>query len=187
MRFVLIVAGAALALAGCKDELATLPEPVTMSGDALGHYCQMNLDEHPGPKGQIHLAGMAYPIFFSQVRDAIAYQRMPEQNYRIEAAYVSDMATAASWEEPGADNWILADDAFYVVGSRAVGGMGAPELVPFSDEAKAEEFVALRGGRILRMGEIRDSDVLAPVNQTPADPDSDYRKRLDAGATERNS
>ncbi|WP_409998019.1 nitrous oxide reductase accessory protein NosL, partial [Escherichia coli] len=25
-----------------------------MTEEALGHYCQMNLTEHPGPKAQVH-------------------------------------------------------------------------------------------------------------------------------------
>jgi copper chaperone NosL len=112
----------------------------------------------------VHLAGLSQPIFFSQVRDAIAYQRMPEQSHAIRMVYVSDMgAPAASWEEPGVDNWIPADTALYVVGSRIVGGMGAPELVPFSARQKAEVFVAENGGEIRELAEIGDEDVLAPV------------------------
>lgn len=153
-----------LALAACKeDETAGLPPAVAMTEAALGHYCQMNLTEHPGPKGQIHLAGMQAPLFFSQVRDAIAYQRMPEQSHAIAAIYVSDMGVAPSWESPGASNWIPAAEAHFVIGSRAVGGMGAPEAVPFADPADAAAFAAEHGGRVVRLGAIADADVLAPA------------------------
>jgi copper chaperone NosL len=152
-----------LTLGACREELAERPLPVTMTADALGHYCQMHLLEHPGPKAQVHLAGLAEPLFFSQVRDAIAYQRMPEQSHAITAIYVSDMGAAPSWENPGPDNWITAEDAVFVVGAAMQGGMGAPELVPFSDQAAAQDFVARNGGNILSLITVPDEAVLAPV------------------------
>lgn len=163
MTRVLLAACAVLALAACREEEVVRPLPVTMTAEALGHYCQMNLLEHPGPKAQVHLEGVAEPLFFSQVRDAIAYQRMPEQSHAITAVYVSDMGAAPSWEEPGADNWIAADTAVYVVGATVTGGMGAPELVPFSDRAAAQAFVTRAGGELLSLEAVPDETVLAPV------------------------
>lgn len=175
-----------LALAACNEEdVASRPAPVAMTEAALGHFCQMNLMEHPGPKAQIHLDGLPDPLFFSQVRDAIAYQRMPEQSHAIAAIYVSDMAAAPSWQDPGADNWLPAREAHFVVGSDAVGGMAAPELVPFSDERAARAFSAERGGTILTLQEIPDSDVLTPVELDQdhdrdggSDDEDDYLDRL---------
>lgn len=171
---------ALLALTACREDAASLPGPVTMTAEAVGHYCQMNLMEHPGPKAQVHLAGLADPLFFSQVRDAIAYQRMPEQSYPIRVIYVSDMGAAPSWESPGADNWTPARDAFYVVGSSRVGGMGAPELVPFADPQAAADFAARHGGQVMRLEQIPDSAVLAPVDATASggQDDADYAARL---------
>jgi copper chaperone NosL len=146
---------AALTIAGCREEKAA---------EALGHYCQMNLTEHPGPKAQVHLEGMPAPLFFSQVRDAIAYQRMPEQSHAIRAIYVNDMAVAPSWDQPGVDNWVAADMAVYVVGSQISGGMGAPELVPFTSRDAAEAFIARHGGAVLALSEIPDAQILAPVD-----------------------
>ncbi|CAG0984155.1 MAG: copper resistance protein CopZ [Rhizobiaceae bacterium] len=165
MKAKMVLFAALFALAGCSDDTtASIPKAVTMTEEALGHYCQMNLTEHPGPKAQVHLDGLPQPLFFSQVRDAIAYQRMPEQSHAIRTVYVSDMgAPAASWEQPGVDNWILADKALFVVGSRITGGMGAPELVPFSARQKAEAFVAENGGEIRELAQIEDEDVLTPV------------------------
>lgn len=155
----------ALLIAACQPEAASdTPLPVTMTETALGHYCQMNLLEHPGPKAQVHLVGMdGRPLFFSQVRDAIAYQRLPEQSHGIRAVFVSDMGRAPSWDNPGADNWIPAETAVYVVGARISGGMGAPELVPFSERNSAVAFVKEHGGRITALTEISDDEVLAPV------------------------
>lgn len=163
MNRLLLAVIAVVALSACKEEAAVRPPPVAMTAEALGHYCQMNLLEHPGPKAQVHLAGLDAPLFFSQVRDAIAYQRMPEQSHDIVAIYVSDMGAAPSWENPGADNWISADEAVYVVGATLAGGMGTPELVPFADRAAAEDFVIRNGGEIRALASVPDDAVLAPV------------------------
>ena len=177
---------ALLALAACREETAEIPPPVEMTATAVGYYCQMDLLEHPGPKAQIHLADVSAPIFFSQVRDALAYQRMPEQNNVITAIYVSDMDRAPSWAEPGADNWVAAEAAWFVLGSSQAGGMGADETVPFSSEAGAQEFAKTHGGTVMRMGDIPDAAVLAPAGSpaapiaAPDDGDANYLERLKA-------
>jgi len=163
MNRFLLAALAALPLAACKEEIADRPLPVAMTAEAVGHFCQMNVLDHPGPKAQVHLEGLPYPLFFSQVRDAIAYQRIPEQTHAIAAIYVSDMSVAPGWEDPGADNWVAADNVVYVVGATVSGGMGAPELVPFTTRAAAETFLAENGGEILSLEAIPDEVVLAPV------------------------
>lgn len=183
----LVLPLALLGLAACRSEEAALPGAVPMTEEVVGHYCQMNLFEHPGPKAQVHLDGAPYPLFFSQVRDAVAYQRMPEQSAMIDVIYVSDMgASGATWEQPGAKNWVLADAAYYVVGSDTVGGMGAPELVPFAEEVDASDFAAAKGGRVLRLDDIQDGDVLSPValdgrsSAPEAGDEADYHERLHA-------
>ncbi|QYX56109.1 nitrous oxide reductase accessory protein NosL [Roseovarius sp. SCSIO 43702] len=174
-----------LLLAACKEEAAQDVTPVPLSADAVGHYCQMNLMEHDGPKAQAHLGGLpGAPLFFSQVRDVVAYLRMPEQSHEVVAVWVNDMgAPGASWEAPGARNWIDAEEAVYVVGADVVGGMGAPELVPFSDREAARAFAAANGGTVMTLDEIPDAAVLAPVEliQDSDDPDSDdstFQERL---------
>lgn len=177
-----LICVALMALAACREDTAALPVPVAMTAESTGHYCQMELLEHPGPKAQAHLAGMEHPLFFSQVRDVVAYQRMPEQSHVVRVAYVSDMGAAgASWEQPGATNWIAATEAFYVVGSALVGGMGAPELVPFSRIEDAQAFADRHGGQVMRLDQIPDSAVLAPLETgdtaTEADED-EFQRRL---------
>lgn len=158
--------GLALALAGCDQPAPTaaLPEPVAMTAQAVGYYCNMNVLEHAGPKAQMHLAGLSEPIWFSQVRDAVVYTRMPEETYKAVAIYVNDMARAASWETPGEDNWIDVREALFVIGSGKFGGMGAPEAIPFGTSEAAASFVALHGGKAVRFDDIPDAYVLAPVN-----------------------
>lgn len=154
------------ALAACDDETVSrnMPDPMVLSDEAAGYYCQMVILEHEGPKGQLYLDGMIAPLWFSQVRDGLAYLKSPEQEGVILVLYVNDMGEAISWDEPGPDNWIDAKTAFYVVGSDAIGGMGAPELVPFSDPVKAEDFAAEHGGTVLKLDEISAETVLSPVD-----------------------
>lgn len=152
-------------LAGCKEDSAelSLPEPIALTEEAAGHYCQMIILEHPGPKAQVHLAGYPAPLWFSQVRDGLVYLKSPEQSAEILVLYVNDMGAAVSWAEPGADNWINAQDAYFVVGSDAVGGMGAPEIVPFADIAQAEAFSSTHGGAVMQLDDIPAEIVLTPV------------------------
>ena len=164
MRHLFLLASILLA-AGEEDAALNPPEPVAMTPEILGHYCQMNIAEHDGPKGQIHLEGYPDPIFFGQVRDAIAYLREPEQTARVTAAFVSDMSKAESWARPGEENWIAIVDAHFVVGSTALGGMGAPELVPFGQVQDAEAFAVTNGGTILKLSEIPDAAVLGAIER----------------------
>ncbi|MGP3699383.1 nitrous oxide reductase accessory protein NosL [Rhodobacter sp. NSM] len=166
----------ALLLAACRDE-AMRPDPVAMTPEAVGHFCQMNLLEHPGPKAQVHLQGQPQPLFFSQVRDAIAYMRMPEQEGIVTALYVSDMGAAESWADPGATNWIAEDEAIYVVGSDAEGGMGSPEIVPFGSKAGAERFAAEHGGRLAGLATIPDADIIGAA-RTASEDEGDYAGML---------
>lgn len=171
-----------LLLAACQDEVAQSTDPVPLTAETTGYYCQMNLTEHPGPKGQVHLEGLpGAPLFFSQVRDAIAYARMPEQSHPILAIWVSDMgADGATWDEPGAANWTDARTAFFVTGSALTGGMGAAELVPFAVREKAEAFAARHGGQIVTLDQIPDEAVIPPDEPATVAEDDDIDARLKA-------
>lgn len=176
-----------LALGACKDEVVQDLSPVAMNAETLGHYCQMNLLEHPGPKAQVHLAGLpGMPLFFSQVRDAIAYSRAPEQVAPILAIYVNDMgAPGSSWDLPFDGNWIAAEAAHFVLGSAREGGMGAPEAVPFASLEAARAFAAAEGGTVMSLAQIPDEAVLAPVEtllpgQDLGSPEAEFQQRLRA-------
>ena len=163
----MLIAAVALAvLAACsKEEARVVPPAHSLTADATGHYCGMLLAEHAGPKGQILLEGQDDPVWFSSVRDTLTFLNLPEEPKTIAAVYVSDMAKAASWEQPGADNWTLAGDAFFVVGSSRQGGMGGTEAVPFSTEPAAQAFVQQYGGRIARLDDATKSvTAAAPEN-----------------------
>ena len=160
-------------LAACDDETTrALPSPLTLNDDAAGYYCQMVILEHDGPKAQLFLDGALAPLWFSQVRDGLAYLKSPEQEGVILVLYVNDMGKAISYAEPGGDNWIKAQDAFYVVGSDAIGGMGAPEMVPFGTAESAQEFTATHGGTVMELNEISAETVLSPVEFDLATPET---------------
>jgi copper chaperone NosL len=171
----------ALLLTACQEDVVQNTDPVALTAKTIGHFCQMNLLEHEGPKGQAHLEGLPrMPLFFSQVSDLVVYLRLPEQSHTVLAVYVSDMgATGATWSEPGATNWIDATKAHYVVGADVEGGMGAPEVVPFATEKAALAFVATHGGNVMALDAIPDSAVTAPTSDV-ATGDDDYARRLRA-------
>lgn len=162
-------------LAACQKKEVKIPSPQKMTAEAIGHYCGMNLLEHPGPKGQIFAASLIEPVWFSSVRDTIAFTMLPDEPKDIEAIYVSDMGKALSWDKPGTDNWIEARKALFVIGSRIKGGMGGDEVVPFSDRSAAEKFVTENGGRIVSFHEVPRDYVLASggdgAGGTPGDAD----------------
>lgn len=156
----------ALSLSACNGPEAEIaaPEPVALSEEAVGHYCNMTILEHTGPKAQIHLAGNPHPIWFSQVRDGIAFIRSPEEHQQIAVVYVNDMGKAENWEFPGNDTWIDADQAWFVIGSQKTGGMGTPEVIPFGVEESASAFATENGGMVVLLAEIPDAYVLGSVD-----------------------
>lgn len=170
MRVVLALMAAtfALALTGCDEpEVATAPPPVKLTRDATGHYCRMIVLDHKGPKGQIHIAGRKAPIWFSSVRDTLAFTMLPEEPKRITAIYVNDMSNTP-WKRPGPETWIDAKTAHYVIGSSKRGGMGAAEAVPFKAQAAAKAFVAKFGGRVVAFGEIPRDYILGESGTAPS-------------------
>ena len=92
-----------LVLAGCgeRQTAEAPPPPHELTAAAIGYYCGMTLLEHAGPKAQIILASRSEPVWFSSARDAFSFTMLPEEPKDIRAIYVSDMAKAPSWDNPG--------------------------------------------------------------------------------------
>lgn len=173
MKGLLAAAAACLLLAACGDDQpsASPPAPVELTAEAMGHYCGMNVLEHPGPKGQIILKSRIDPVWFSSARDTVAFTMLPEEPKDIQAIYVSDMGKAPNWDRPGATNWIDAKKAWFVVGSKVRGGMGAEEAVPFSDREAADRFMRENGGRVVDFAAIPRDYILGSAT-TGAPPDT---------------
>ena len=152
-------------LQACSSNESTAPPPlpVTLESEALGYYCMMGILEHEGPKAQIHVEYSDEPIWFSQVRDAIAFLRSPEETAGVQAVYVNDMGSAESWDKPGVDNWIDATVAQFVINSDRRGGMGVPEAIPFGSVGSADAFIRDNGGRRVSLSEIPSDYVLSAV------------------------
>lgn len=159
------VVAVAITVSACSEQEAKIevPQAVALTEEAAGHYCNMTILEHTGPKAQIHLAGNPDPIWFSQVRDGIAFTRSPEEHYESVAFYVNDMGRATDWDFPGDDTWIDARQAWFVIESRKTGGMGTPEVIPFGSKQSASAFQSQNGGKLVRLVDIPDAYVLGPV------------------------
>lgn len=151
-----------LAVTACDggDKVAEAPPPEEYGGEAIGYFCQMLLSEHGGPKGQVHLASRDNPLWFSSVRDTVAFTLLESEPRDIAAIYVNDMGKATDWAEPEPGTWVDARAAWYVLGSSRLGGMGLPEVVPFGSREAAERFAGDHGGRIARLAEIPPDYVL---------------------------
>ena len=113
-----------VAVIACDDsqEVAEVPPPLEYGGEAIGYFCGMLLTEHGGPKGQVHLQSRATPLWFSSVRDTVAFTLLEGEPKDVAAIYVNDMGKATDWQEPEPGTWVEARAAWYVIGSRRMGG-----------------------------------------------------------------
>ena len=160
------VAVLGLLLGACEDDarMAEAPPPRDLTREAIGHYCNMIVVDHLGPKGQIFVRGVAEPVWFTSVRDTIAFTMLPGEAKNLAAIYVNDMGRA-NWDAPEPDTWIDAKGAWYVIGSDRVGGMGAPEAVPFGDKPAAEAFTHKHGGQVVAFADIPTDYILGGVTE----------------------
>ncbi|HHH42953.1 MAG TPA: copper resistance protein CopZ [Gammaproteobacteria bacterium] len=144
----------------CGDRQPTeIPAPRELTRDAVGYFCGMTVLDHKGPKGQVFLTDREQPLWFTSVRDAIAFTRLPGEPKNIAAIYVTDIGHA-SWDQPEPGTWIDARKAFYVIGSDRLGGMQAPEIVPFATRSEAQQFAGQHGGEVYAFDDIPASSVL---------------------------
>jgi copper chaperone NosL len=158
--FIPILLLLALPACGKNEQASAPPPPKEISADSIAEFCNMALSEHSGPKGQIFVKGRNEPFWFASVRDTFAFTLLPEEPKAITAIYVTDMAKARTWDEPGPGVWTDARKALFVIASRKRGGMGEDEAVPFSDEAAAQAFMAENGGRMVHFDEMPKDYIL---------------------------
>ncbi|HNR61238.1 MAG TPA: nitrous oxide reductase accessory protein NosL [Thauera sp.] len=117
----------------------------------------MLLADYPGPKVQMHYAGVSRPDWFCDTIEMFNIYLNPEQARLVTALYVQDMAKT-DWNKPEG-NWIDARTAWYVFGSKRLGAMG-PTAASFSTEADARAFAGEHGGQILRFDEVKPDMVV---------------------------
>ncbi len=149
-----------LCFAACSREDASMPAPQEITDAAVAEFCGMSLDEHPGPKAQIFLAGATSPHWFASVHDGFAYTMLQDEPRDIAVMYVTDMGRVTHWDHPEPGTWIDARKAFFVIGSRRRGGMDENEAVPFADRGTADAFIAQYGGSVVRVAAMPRSYIL---------------------------
>jgi len=124
--------------------------PQAVTRDDIGYYCNMIVEDHLGPKGQILLADTEKAIWFTSARDAVAFTLLPDEPDNIAAFFVTAM-DEADWNHPEKqiNSWINAQSAWYVIKSKQRGGMGQMEVIPFRQQQSASDFVDKYGGSIV--------------------------------------
>lgn len=146
---------AAAACGGAGDTGAPVAREVTPATSCA--LDGMLLQDYPGPKGQIHYAGVESPDFFCDLVELFRTYLKPEQIRTVRALYVQDMGKA-EWDRPRGQ-WIDARTAFFVVGSRRHGSMG-PTIASFAVKADAERFAGEYGGRVVPFGDVKAEDAV---------------------------
>lgn len=146
-----------LLLVGCGDEqqaTASL-DPVPFQKGEECHVCGMAIGAFPGPKGEaVAPTGVRK---FCSTSELLGWWLQPENQQQGARLYVHDMGRS-DWNHPDDRHLIDATQAYYVVGIKRPGAMGAT-LASFADQAAAEQLATEEGGRVLRFSEI-DQNVL---------------------------
>jgi copper chaperone NosL len=157
----------AIVLAACSQQQQEIkPLPQLSSRDDVGYFCGMIVEDHQGPKSQLFLAGNEDPLWFTSVRDGIAYTLLPGESGVTSAFYVTAM-DKSDWNHPEKQGaaWIEARSAWYVIDSDKKGGMGMAEAIPFAEEEAAKGFVEEFGGRPVRLSRIPEAYILGHGQQ----------------------
>ncbi len=159
-RLAILICGYLL-FAGCSEPNSAPSSPVAFDPDATGYYCGMLVGMHAGPKAQIILDDKQGRVFwFTSVRDAITFTLLPEEPKNIAAIFVTD-AGGSDWQHPEKSGvWIDARQAFFVIESNRLGGMGKPEAIPFANQDSATAFIREQGGRLVSLAEIPEAYIL---------------------------
>lgn len=161
MLFVLLLSAGILT--GCTEDeqAAMVQQAVALENGDECHLCGMIITNYPGPKGQLFSKGIEGNLKFCSTRDMFAFIADPENKHNVKQVFVHDMAISP-WEHPDEETYVDAREAFFVVGHRKKGAMGAT-LASFSKQEDALAFADIEGGEVLRFDEI-DLEVL--VNMT---------------------
>jgi copper chaperone NosL len=141
-----------LAACGRGDERSAAAAPLEPDRSTSCTLDGMLLADYPGPKGQLHFAGAPQVEWTCDSLELLALLLRPEQARLPRAVWVQDMAKA-DWDHP-VGHWIDARSAFYVLGSRRKGSMGAT-AASFASAADAQAFAAAHGGKVVPFADVR--------------------------------
>lgn len=145
-------------MAGCSnpDEPEQTLEPVGFHPSDECHVCGMIITDFPGPKGEV-VSGSGVRKFCSTA-EMLGWWLQPENNKPGARLFVHDMRHSP-WDAPDDGHLIDARTAYYVVGPRLPGAMGAA-IASLSDEQSARDLATEHGGKVMRFDEI-DQQVLS--------------------------
>ena len=154
------------------DATGAAPSPVPFEGTNEAGYADVVLNEARStdaviPRAEAYFAEYPYVAGYSGIRfliaDLHAFDREREFG-RIVKAYVSDFSGSGVHldddetlvaESARTDDWVSAEEAFFVVDSRAQAPNGKPVLVPFSSRTAARQFADLSNGTVVEWGSVR--------------------------------
>mgnify|MGYP001815168185 CR=1 FL=1 len=145
--------------AAVVGELPAAVEPRQPEASATCPVCGMKVAPFPEWIAQVVFAD-GRTLFFDGAKDLFKYllergRFVPD----LEEAEIAAIFVTSYYDGTG----IVAEEAFYVIGSDVHGPMG-PELIPFGTVDEAEEFLRDHGGRrIVRLAEVT-KEVLAALD-----------------------
>jgi copper chaperone NosL len=153
MRIWIASAGfAALLLLGAcgPDDSASLPKPMEPDAQSVAYFCNMNLTEHDGPKGQAFVRGRDNPFWFASAGEAFTFLETELHASELLVLYVNDMGQG-SWDHPAQGAWVEIHKASFVIGGSIPTAMeeDGPGAVPFADKAAAETYAKQHGGTVV--------------------------------------
>jgi nitrous oxide reductase accessory protein NosL len=164
-----LAAAAAATVAGCAGGVSDSIAPVTIDDDRACDQCGMIVADHPGTVGQVHFEDDepegGRPAQFCSATCTYTYRFDAEDAGRTPLATFLTDYSAVDQEvfEEGGDTMFsshVGSEAFaretaltVVARSEVIGAMG-PDLVPFSEEADVEDFVAEYGGEAMPATEV---------------------------------
>ena len=141
-------------LIGCsgEPETATLAAAQPIDAGDSCHVCGMLIKGFAGPKGEAFMQGQKTPFKFCSTMDLFSFLLQPENETQLSHAYVHDMSDVA-WEKPNDDAFVLASEAWYVVGHDQPGAMGHT-LASFAQRDAADAFRQQHGGEVIAYADI---------------------------------
>ena len=145
----LTAVGVGLLLAACSQGTLSVAaqEPNAETACALDG---MVLQDFPGSKAQVHYTE-GKPDYYCDLMELFAVLLAPEHKRKVAAVYVQDVGKT-DWNKPSG-NWIMAKDAWFVVGSKKQGSMG-PTFGAFSNAQDAAAFVQKEGGKVVPFDQV---------------------------------
>ena len=135
-------------LLGCDitTPVETHVDPVAFESTDECHVCGMVILRQAGPKGQAFETRNNLMRRFCSTMEMMVWALQPENQANVSSIYVHDMASTP-WDKPSDEYLIMADGAFYVLGSDLSASMGA-SLASFYSKAAAISFTEKHGGEI---------------------------------------